>query len=146
MSFYDMIPDEELTMPISGTHGDRYVLRSKVNLIDTVCGQCGETFVRHTGHVAYTRMHKHKQLYFCSWRCLCRWEEANPIRKKGGSTKTLQERIDYRILRMINNRKMLDGEEAASLSAEERKKIRNRLAWDAKMIRELEEELEIERK
>lgn len=144
MSFYDMIPDEELTTPISGTHGDRCKLRSKVNLIDTVCGQCGETFARHTGHVAYTRIHKHKQLFFCSWHCLCRWEEAHPIRKKGGSTKTLEERIEFRMRRMVADRLLLDSEAAAQMSEKEIKKIKNRMAWDAKQIRELGEELALE--
>lgn len=144
MSFYDMIPDEELTTPISGTHGDRCTLRSKANLIDTVCGQFGKTFARHTGHVAYTRLYRHKQLFFCSWHCLCRWEEANPIRKKGGSTKTLEERIEFRMRRLVADRLLLDSEAGAGLGAQERKKIRNRMAWDAKMIRELGEELELE--
>lgn len=144
MSYYDMIPDEELTMPISGTHGDRCTPRSKVNLIETECGYCGGTFMRHTGHVAYTRTRKNKQLYFCSWKCLCDWDRANPARKRGGSTKTLEERIEFRMRRMVADRLVLDSEAAASMSAEEIKKIKNRLSWDAKQIRELGEELAIE--
>lgn len=100
--------------------------------------------MRHTGHVTYTRTRKNKKLFFCSWKCLCDYDRENPARKKGGSMKTLEERIEFRMRRMVADRLLLDGEAAASLSDEERKKIKNRLSWDAKKIRELGEELEFE--
>ncbi|MBR4057874.1 MAG: hypothetical protein IKK00_07035 [Oscillospiraceae bacterium] len=46
--------------------------------------------------------------------------------------------------RMVADRLLLDSEAAASMSAEEIRKIKNRMAWDAKQIRELGEELELE--
>lgn len=143
MSYYDMIPDQLMVVPISGTRGGA-ALRSKVNLIETKCGYCGETFTRHTGHVTYTRTRKNKQMFFCSWKCLCDWDRENPARKKGGSTKTLEERIEFRMRRMVADRLVLDSEAAASMSAEEIRKIKNRMAWDAKQIRELGEELALE--
>lgn len=143
MSYYDMIPDNLMIVPISGTKGGAG-LRSKVNLIETECGYCGGNFMRHTGHVTYTRTRKNKKLFFCSWKCLCDYDRENPARKKGGSTKTLQERIEFRMRRMVADRLVLDSEAAASMSAEEIRKIKNRMAWDAKQIRELGEELAIE--
>lgn len=144
MSYYDMIPDEELTMPISGAHGDRCTLRSKINLIETKCGQCRGTFMRHTGHVAYVRCKGSKKIFFCSWKCLCEHDREHAPRKKGGSTKTLEERIEYRMRRMTADRLLLDSEAAAQMSEAEIKEIKNRLAWDAKSIRELGEELALE--
>lgn len=144
MSFFDMIPSELLTMP-SGRHGTRRIAQKNFGLLESTCAYCGKTFYRSGHEVEYTRHRGDKTLRFCTWTHLCAWERENPrTRKKGGSAKTLQERIDDRMRKMSKDRTLLDSEEGMDMTQEERKKIQSRLAWRGKELRDLLEDMENE--
>lgn len=144
MSLYDMIPEKELVLPSRGRHGSPRMAQKNFGLLEETCAYCGETFYRRSREREYIRHKDGKRLRFCTWAHTCAWERENPRRKRGGSEKTLQQRIDDRMRKICADRLLLDSEEGRQLPAKERERIQKRIAWRAREIKELAEEMEDE--
>lgn len=140
MSIMDMIPEYETPTPI------RKRPEKKINkgcgLIERVCPQCGKTFYFHRGETAYIRMVKGRTLRFCSWSCKCEDERKRTTAKPGGCTKTIEERIEERLMKMVADRALLNSEKGQLLPKKEKQRLINRLQRlhkEVKELRELEE-------
>ena len=135
MSLYDMIPDKLLVMP-SGGHGEERISQKKFNLVERVCAHCGETFYRRLGCIEYERTRNGKHLRFCSWTCKCADAREN------GRKKSVQERIDDRVEKMIQDRALLNSEKGQMLDEKEKQRLINRLQRLHKEVKALREEAE----
>lgn len=138
MSIMDMIPEYETPLPRS--YGKP--VKKGCNLIERVCPQCGETFIFRRGQTAYIRQVKGKTLRFCSWSCKCADERERKTAKPGGCTKTVEERIEERMMKMVADRALLNSEKGQLLPKKEKQRLINRLQRlhkEVKELRELEE-------
>lgn len=144
MSLYDMIPDRTLIMP-AGAHTARRDAKKKFGLHERICAYCGATFYRRAGEQEYIRHKGKKELRFCTWSHVCRWEEETPKEErrttKGKKRKPTQERLDDLMRGMAKVRALLDSEEGQAMSAEEKNKLRSRMRWRASEMRKLLEEM-----
>ena len=48
------------------------------------CPVCGKVFILADEEWAYKRIRDHRAKYFCSWGCLCRYEQTRPMRVAKG--------------------------------------------------------------
>ena len=79
---------------------------------------------------------------FCSWQHKCDDEREHQTAKKGGCTKSIQERIDERIEKMIKDRALLNSEKGQMLDEKEKQRLINRLQRLHKEVKALREEAE----
>lgn len=139
MSIMDMIPDQEMPLPRSGTGGK---MEKCLCLRERTCPHCGKVFIYRLGQTAYTRQVKGKTLRFCSWSCKCANERERKTVKPGGCTKTIEERIEERMMKMVADRALLNSEKGQLLPEKEKQRLINRLQRlhkEVKALRELEE-------
>lgn len=131
----DMIPDKILVSPPGG-HGESRASQKGFNLVEHTCAYCGETFYRRIGCVAYERTRNGKLLRFCSWSHKCADARENSTKK------SVQERIDDKMQKMIKDRALLNSEKGQMLGEKEKQRIINRLQRlhkEVKALREMEE-------
>ena len=145
-----MIPDELLPTPLSGGYGQTKTADKGCNLIKEKCAQCGEVFYRHNLWNAYKRVKNGRVLRMCTWRCACRWEEAQEARerpkngRKKRSKEQKQARIDELMRDMAKIRALLDSEAGQAMSQEDRNRERSKIRWRACEMRRLLEEMDDE--
>ena len=145
MSLFEAIPDRPLVMP-TGAHAARSDARKMFGLREKKCAYCKETFYRRAGEREYIRYRSGKELCFCTWTHVCRWEEETPKQEKGkrkSRKKNLEQkqaRVEVLMRDMAKIRAMLDSEAGQDMSAQERNKLRSGLRWRAYEIQKLLEE------
>ena len=140
MSIFDLIPEYETPLPRGCGTGRK--IEKSINLVPVTCAQCGKTFMRHRNFAAYVRKKGSRSLRFCTWTCVCAYDRENKPKKRGKGEKTIEQRIDERMRKLCADRLLLDSEEAAQMSDEARRTIRNRMTRLVREIRALEEERE----
>lgn len=144
MSLFEMIPDRQLIMP-AGAHTERQDAQKRFGLHERVCAYCGAMYYRRAGEREYIRHKNKKELRFCTWSHLCRWEEETPKEErtttKGRKRMPTQVRIDKMMREMARIRAELDSEAGQALSADERNRMHSRIRWRASEVRRLLEEM-----
>ena len=145
---FEMIPDEPIPVPMSEGYRHGKEAEKGFNLVEETCGQCANAFYRNRMWKAYKRVKNGKVLRFCSWRCVCKWDEAQGAKKKpkGGKKKRskekIEERIDVLMRDMAKARAKLDSEAGQAMSKEERNREHSKIRWRACELKRLLEEME----
>ena len=134
-----MIPDCEIPLPRGRGTGGK--MEKCLCLRERICPNCGKVFIYRLGQTAYIRQVKGKTLRFCSWSCKCEDERVRKTAKPGGCTKTVEERIEERMMKMVADRALLNSEKGQLLPEKEKRRLINRLQRlhkEVKALRELE--------
>ena len=142
MSIMDMLPEHETPLPRGCGTGRK--MEKCICLRERACAHCGKAFTYRLGQTAYTRKVKSKTLRFCSWSCKCADERERKTAKPGGCTKTIEERIEERVMKMVKDRALLDSEAGELLPKKEKQRLVNRLQRLHKEVKALMEIQEYE--
>lgn len=139
MSIMDMLPEHETPLPRGRGTGRK--MEKCICLRERTCAHCGKVFTYRLGQTAYTRKVKSKTLRFCSWTCKCADERERKTVKRGGCTKTIEERIEERRIKIAADRAILDSEKSKLLTKKEKKRLVNRLQRLHKEVKALREQV-----